>query len=134
MRRGSDKQSPHHSLCVAPPRVQYPAVYSPLTSFPSSLGSQWKVYLMQSILRKRHLLSFNAWHCHGPGTVHISLSQPYHSPGATLFHVVAQGTSSAIRCQEPRRGRSLYAPKGGVIRLSFGFSLGRHRSKLVPES
>ena len=108
--------------------------HSPLTSFPSSLGSQWKVYLMQSILRKRHLLSFNARPSHGPGTLHISLSQPYHSPGATLFHAVSQGKSSAIRCQEPRRGRSLFAPEGGVILLSFGFSLSRHRSKLVPES
>ena len=84
---------------------------APLTSLPLSTGSQWKVYPMQSIFRKRHLLSFNARPCHGLGTLHISLSQPYHSPGATLFHGPAVGQPMrffpSFVTRNPRGGRSL---------------------------
>ena len=140
-RRAEDKLnlSPHRGLYVAPPRVQDPSLSSPLDGFLLSLGTEWRVYRKQFLrpVHRRHLLSLTRSQSR-QGALHLSLSQPYHSPGATLFHAQAirssYATSRVIRCQEPRRGRSLYAPEGGVIQLSLGFSLSRHRSKLVPES
>ena len=144
-RRTEDKPdlSPHHGLCVAPPRVQDPSLDSPLDGFPLSLGTEWRVYRIRFLrpVRIQHLLSL-ARSQSRPGVATsitltaISLSWGNSIPQSSsrLPPVGYHCTFHVIRCQEPRRGRSLYAPEGGVIQLSLGFSLSRHRSKLVPES
>ena len=140
-RRAEDKPdlSPHLGLCVTPPRVQDPSLDSPLDGFPLSLGTEWRVYRIRFLrpVRRRHLLSLAQSQSRPGVATSITLTAISLSWGNSIPRSVRSAPSAnlpVICCQEPRRGRSLYTPEGGVIQLSLGFSLSRHRSKLVPES
>ena len=129
-RRAEDKPdlSPHHGLCVAPPRVQDPSLDSPLDGFPLSLGTEWRVYRIRFLrpVRIQHLLSL-ARSQSRPGVATsitltaISLAWGNSIPRSSSRPRRAMCTFHVIRCQEPRRGRSLFAPEGGVIQLSWAF-------------
>ena len=127
-RRAEDKPnlSPHRGLCIAPPRVQDPSLDSPLDGFPLSLGTEWRVYRIRFLrpVRIQHLLSLARSQSRPGVATSITLTAISLSWGNSIprsSRSVPSATFLVIRCQEPRRGRSLYAPEGGVIQLSWAF-------------
>ena len=140
-RRAEDKPdlSPHRGLCVAPPRVQDPSLDSPLDGFPLSLGTEWRVY------RIRFLRPVRIQHLSLPRTVPVTPGGRYiyhsHSHITLLGQLYSTIQPFGPLCDISRHSLPGTQEREVVVcsrrrgyTAVLGFSLSRHRSKLVPES
>ena len=140
-RRAEDKPdlSPHLGLCVAPPRVQDPSLDSPLDGFP--LISRHRVEGIP------HTVSTAGTHAASivPRTVPVTPGGRYiyhsHSHITLLGQLYSTVRPFGPLCESSRHSLPGTQEREVVVcsrrrgyTAVLGFSLSRHRSKLVPES